>query len=182
MYAAIVGAVLASDNGQYSSYQKGSTAKTGYHQAPKAIPVTPFVPRYTAHAHKVPVYTASINKAPVFKAAVPHHNRVPVAPVYKSTVPHNAPSFVPSEQGSEGHWAVLRSEGEINPDGSFHYDYETENGIKAAEQASVQLIAPETVIQKRTGFYEYPGTDGVLYRIDYIADENGFQPSVSVFI
>lgn len=180
MFAAIIVAVSAVDNGQYRPYQQSFTAKSGNYQAQKFIPVTPFVPKYTGY--KAPVYTAPVYKAPVFKAAVPHYNPSPVAPVYKSAVPHYAPSVVPVQHGSDGHWAVLRSEGEINPDGSFHYDYETQNGIKAAEQATVQAVAPETIIQKRTGFYEYPGTDGVLYRVDYVADENGFQPSVSVFI
>lgn len=178
MFAAIIAAVSALDNGQYRPYQQSYT-KPGFYQTQKAIPVAPFVPKYSAY--KAPVYTAPVYKAPVYKSFVPQYSPVTVAPVYKSAA-YYAPSAVPVQHGSEGHWAVLRSEGEVNPDGSFHYDYETQNGIKAAEQQTVQVVAPETVSQKRTGFYEYPGTDGVLYRVDYVADENGFQPSVSVFI
>lgn len=180
MFAAIIAAASAANDGQYRPHQQSFSAKSGHYQAQKLIPVTPFVPRYTGY--KAPVYTAPVYKAPVIKAAVPHYTPLKVAPVYQSAVPHYAPSVVPVQHSSDGHSAVLRSEGEVNPDGSFHYDYETQNGIKAAEQASVQVVGPETVIQKRTGFFEYPGTDGVLYRVDFVADENGFQPSVSVFI
>lgn len=180
MFVAIIAAVSAVDDGQYRSYQQGVGVQSGQYQAPKVIPVTPFVPKYTGH--KAPVYTAPVYKAPVLKAAVPHYNPVLVDPAFKSAAPHYAASVAPVQQGPEGHWAILRSESEINPDGSFHYDFETENGIKAAEQASVQEISPEASIQKRTGFFEYPGTDGVLYRVDFVADENGFQPSVSIFI
>lgn len=180
MFAAVIAAVSAADNGQYHSYQQGFGAQTGQYQAPKGIPVTPFAPKYTGY--KAPVHTAPVYQAPAFKAADPHYNPVSVSPVLNSAVPHYAPSVVPVQQGPEGHSAILRSESEVHPDGSFHYDYETENGIKAAEQASVQQVAPETFIQRRTGFFEYPGTDGVLYRVDFVADENGFQPSVSIFI
>lgn len=182
MFAAIVAAVSAVDNGQYRPYQ---TAKA----------VTPFAfktPGYTVPVYKAPVasfyksgvpqkYSAPV-VAPVYKSGVSQYHPTPVvAPVYKSAISQYYPAPVaPVQHGSDGHWAVLRSEGEVNPDGSFHYDYETQNGIKAAEQATVQLVAPETVVQKRTGFYEYPGTDGHLYRIDYVADENGFHPTVSV--
>lgn len=167
MFAAIIAAVSAVDNGQYRPYQ-----------APKVV--TPF-------ASKTPGYTIPVYKAPVasfYKSGVPQYYPTPVvAPVYKSAIPqYHAAPVAPVQHGSDGHWAVLRSEGEVNPDGSFHYDYETQNGIKAAEQATVQVVAPETVVQTRTGFYEYPGTDGHLYRVDYVADQNGFHPTVSVFI
>lgn len=52
--------------------------------------------------------------------------------------------------------------------------YETSDGQKREETAQVFEIEgeePSTVI---TGFYSYFGPDGVEYKVEYTADENGF--------
>lgn len=57
----------------------------------------------------------------------------------------------------------------------YHYLYQTENGINAEEYGKVdQGVSGGT---KARGFYEYTGDDGQKYRVDYVADDNGFQPS-----
>lgn len=72
---------------------------------------------------------------------------------------------------SEGHWQILRDSREQSPAGDYAYEYETENGIHAREQA--QAIAPQS--QRAQGFYEYTSPEGQKIRVDYNADENGFQ-------
>lgn len=63
---------------------------------------------------------------------------------------------------------IVRQEQEVNPDGSFSYAFETSNGIKASASSADGA--------KITGEYSYPGPDGVLYTVRYVADETGFHP------
>jgi hypothetical protein len=54
--------------------------------------------------------------------------------------------------------------------------YETSDGIAREEQAEVKNIGTDEVALVVRGSYSYTGADGVLYTINFIADENGFQP------
>lgn len=56
--------------------------------------------------------------------------------------------------------------------------FETENKIRAKENAV--LKNPNTIDEgiASNGFYEYIGPDGFMYRVDYTADENGFRPKL----
>lgn len=81
---------------------------------------------------------------------------------------------------SDGDYKVLRQEGEVNEDG-YHYLYETENKIQAEETGRVLNKGTDDAHIEATGFFEYVGPDGVTYRVDYTADENGFQATVSGF-
>ncbi|KAF7269292.1 hypothetical protein GWI33_017747 [Rhynchophorus ferrugineus] len=71
---------------------------------------------------------------------------------------------------------VLRYESDnIGVDG-YNYAVETSNGINLQEQG--QLVNPGSeneAIQVR-GSFSYVGADGVTYTVQYVADENGFQP------
>ncbi|KAL0851341.1 hypothetical protein ABMA28_007161 [Loxostege sticticalis] len=58
----------------------------------------------------------------------------------------------------------------------YDFDFETENKIRAEEKAYIKNPNTEDEGIASSGFYEYIGPDGFLYRVDYTADENGFRP------
>ncbi|XP_050343784.1 flexible cuticle protein 12-like [Nymphalis io] len=71
---------------------------------------------------------------------------------------------------------ILRSENDnIGVDG-YHYFIETSDGKVVEENAVVKNVGTETEGIEVRGQYSYPGPDGVVYTVNYIANENGFQP------
>nr|XP_040581748.1 pupal cuticle protein 27-like [Lepeophtheirus salmonis] len=88
--------------------------------------------------------------------------------------------------GSISHTSPIRQEAIIsetnNPPGTlgdnsdFSYAFETENGIKQQVVGSTIDVGGKSVVVMK-GSYEYIGDDGQIYVVDWIADENGFQPS-----
>ncbi|EAT45451.1 AAEL003222-PB [Aedes aegypti] len=65
---------------------------------------------------------------------------------------------------------------ELNEDG-FFYRFLTENNIEVAQTGRIENRGSDNEVLRTKGFYEFVGDDGVRYRVDYIADENGFQPT-----
>lgn len=63
-----------------------------------------------------------------------------------------------------------------NVDGSFRYAYETDAGVKVAEQG-VQKIDGDKQTLAVAGSYSYTAPDGSIVQLTYVADENGFQPT-----
>lgn len=57
-----------------------------------------------------------------------------------------------------------------------HYSYETSGGIKHEESAVVNNVGAENEAISVRGSYSYIADDGVTYTVNYVADENGFQP------
>ncbi|XP_049822472.1 endocuticle structural glycoprotein SgAbd-2 isoform X2 [Aethina tumida] len=64
---------------------------------------------------------------------------------------------------------ILRQESDITPEGSYKWAYETGNGISAQEQGQGGVSAQ--------GNFAFTSLEGVPVAIQYVADENGFQPS-----
>ncbi|KAL2714263.1 endocuticle structural glycoprotein SgAbd-8-like isoform X2 [Vespula squamosa] len=61
------------------------------------------------------------------------------------------------------------------PDGSYSYEYETANGIQAAEQAQVN-VQGDVLLKQVTGSFTYTSPDGTPIHVTYTADANGFHP------
>ncbi|XP_058800757.1 endocuticle structural glycoprotein ABD-4-like [Phymastichus coffea] len=79
--------------------------------------------------------------------------------------------------------AIVRSAADgPNPDGTYNWSYETENGIKAEEHGELKAVARSADNEEgrqaiaAQGAYSYTAPDGTLFEVKYVADENGFQP------
>ena len=68
---------------------------------------------------------------------------------------------------------TLRQTNDQARDGGYDFGFATSNGI---EQQQSMVINPETGEISVYGVYQYLGADGRLYRVQYVADKNGFQP------
>ncbi|GJQ69742.1 hypothetical protein Trydic_g22305 [Trypoxylus dichotomus] len=75
---------------------------------------------------------------------------------------------------------ILRQTSEVNPDGSYVWSYENDNGISAQEQGSLNTNVKEPAIIAQ-GQFQYTAPDGSPIAVQYVADENGFQPQGAHF-
>ncbi|XP_050307304.1 cuticular protein 47Eg-like [Anthonomus grandis grandis] len=81
--------------------------------------------------------------------------------------------------GSDAAANILRADSNINPDGSYTYGFESDNGIAAQVQGQLKQIGAEfgNVAQ---GSFSFTSAEGVPVSVQYVADENGFQPQSDV--
>lgn len=63
---------------------------------------------------------------------------------------------------------------EVNPDG-FKYQWETSNGIKANSEGQLRDEHTQVV----HGQWEYTSPEGKLIKVSYVADDKGYQPTIS---
>ncbi|KXJ76689.1 hypothetical protein RP20_CCG009191 [Aedes albopictus] len=95
----------------------------------------------------------------------------------------------PPQGKSDADSLVVSQNSDIQPDGSFSYAFETDNGIKVDDQGTIkQVKVPKTdasgkaigedvvPVSVQTGSFQYTAPDGQVLTIKYVADENGFQP------
>ncbi|XP_040581632.1 uncharacterized protein [Lepeophtheirus salmonis] len=68
--------------------------------------------------------------------------------------------------------------GTLGDNSDFDNAFEAENGIKQEAVGSTVVLGEDSVVTM-TGSYEYVGKDGQTYVVDWVADENGFQPSAA---
>ncbi|XP_013164722.1 PREDICTED: flexible cuticle protein 12-like [Papilio xuthus] len=60
--------------------------------------------------------------------------------------------------------------------GPYQYEIETSNGIVIREQGQLKNAGTDNEALEVQGQYSYPGDDGIVYTVTYIANELGFQP------
>ncbi|KAK3926759.1 Endocuticle structural glycoprotein ABD-4 [Frankliniella fusca] len=110
---------------------------------------------------------ASVPAAALFAAPVPA--AAPAAPA--AIIPQRRPAPIPVLRRSEVH----------DQAGQFELAFETGNGITVEEQGALKKNADgefkDDVVLVKRGSFSYPGADGRLYRVTYIADETGFHAS-----
>ncbi|XP_037812001.1 larval cuticle protein 65Ag1-like [Lucilia sericata] len=70
---------------------------------------------------------------------------------------------------------VLKSESEVGPE-SFQYAYATSDGVEAEAQGQLKNVGTEEEAIVVKGSYSFVADDGQTYTVNYVADENGFQP------
>ena len=71
---------------------------------------------------------------------------------------------------------VLRYENDnIGVDG-YKFAFETSDGVSKTEQGELKTFGPESAAVVVRGSYNYVAADGQTYTVNYVADENGFQP------
>jgi hypothetical protein len=56
------------------------------------------------------------------------------------------------------------------------YRFETSNGNKRTEEASLKNVGTENEALVVKGSFSYTAPDGQVITVNYIADENGYQP------
>lgn len=167
---------------------------------PQNVPAGYLVPAYqnwqTAQTfHNLPTASALPNNLAVSTVptvgAVPTVAAVPTVPTIP-TIPTN-PTFpavvavptvptataVPTVSAvTTGPAVPVLTRSEIRDDfNQFALSYSTANGIAVAQQGALKPLRSETgeienVLVQR-GSYAYYGPDGRLYKVSYIADENG---------
>lgn len=70
---------------------------------------------------------------------------------------------------------ILNQELEVLLDGKYSFQYESADGIKAAQSGGLKTVNG-TEVEVIEGDYEYKGDDGKFYSVKYIADETGYHP------
>ncbi|KAG5898738.1 hypothetical protein JTB14_020932 [Gonioctena quinquepunctata] len=70
---------------------------------------------------------------------------------------------------------ILAQDQIVNPDGSYQWNYETENGIQAQEQAVQKPTADGNLGTAAQGLFRYTSPNGEPIEVRYTADENGFR-------
>ncbi|EDV41233.1 uncharacterized protein Dana_GF10918 [Drosophila ananassae] len=70
---------------------------------------------------------------------------------------------------------ILRSESDVGPE-SFKYGWETSDGQSAQADGHLNNVGTENESLAVRGSFSFVADDGQTYTVNYVADENGFQP------
>ncbi|KAF9414331.1 hypothetical protein HW555_007728 [Spodoptera exigua] len=74
---------------------------------------------------------------------------------------------------------ILKQDSDITPDG-YTFDFETSDGTARQEKGTLKQVGENHQALEVSGSYKYVGTDGLIYTVNFVADEHGFQPQEHV--
>ncbi|XP_030757649.1 uncharacterized protein LOC115883426 [Sitophilus oryzae] len=80
-----------------------------------------------------------------------------------------------SSQNRPTYARILSQSQDTNPDGSYHYSFETENGINQQQSGEPRQIGKEVGVVVQ-GSASWTDSEGNGHQLNYVADENGYQP------
>ncbi|KAH8406833.1 hypothetical protein KR222_005515 [Zaprionus bogoriensis] len=83
---------------------------------------------------------------------------------------HGAPPAAAPQEAQ-----VLRFDSDVQPE-SYKFAVETSDGKSHQEEGQLKHLGPDHDALAVRGFYTYLGDDGQTYTVNYVADENGYQP------
>lgn len=91
-------------------------------------------------------------------------------PQRKTNRDYNRPNSIGAGRGNVAgpKVPILRNDQEMKKDGSYHYQYETGNGISGMEQGKAGVAV--------RGASSYVSPEGVEIKLSYTADESGYHP------
>ncbi|KAH8342308.1 hypothetical protein KR059_000713 [Drosophila kikkawai] len=70
---------------------------------------------------------------------------------------------------------IVRADSDVGPE-NFSFAWETSDGQKADAAGELKNIGSENESLAVRGSFSFVADDGQTYTVNYIADENGFQP------
>ncbi|XP_046665449.1 endocuticle structural glycoprotein SgAbd-1-like [Homalodisca vitripennis] len=166
----VCGAVSA-HHGQYHPVQSSLLSYSAIPQVPVQHVYPARVVPAVVPALQLP---APVYSTPQYPASTSGYVATPVStytPRYQAPVQVSQPVY--SRQYARPA-AILRQSQDGNFDGSFSYDFQTENGISA--QAQGYLKNPGTVAESQVihGQFAYTSPDGTPIATRYYADDTGF--------
>ncbi|CAG9769049.1 unnamed protein product [Ceutorhynchus assimilis] len=72
---------------------------------------------------------------------------------------------------------IISQNSDIQPDGSFKWDFESADGTKQEQSGAIKAGAePDETVSAVAGSVSWTDPDGQKHELNYVADENGFQP------
>ncbi|XP_068206543.1 cuticle protein AMP1A-like [Palaemon carinicauda] len=72
--------------------------------------------------------------------------------------------------------SILKDDRVPTEEGEYNFEFETENGIRVSQAGSPD--GNGAIV--KAGVYSYTAPDGTLVEVEFVADENGFQPQSDI--